>query len=151
AELARFLLLEARDPLAALLGGPGSASLHAGFEDGHFNRGGTLPHASTQGCVTASCRHTQGFSGEIEVDDCDWPPRSDDAGMAKVVTTRLFSEESDATEPIAIIGIHGYYPQSADLNEYWDHLKHGRDLIDLVPPKRWDYEEFYDQDPAAAS
>ena len=53
--------------------------------------------------------------------------------------------------PIAIIGIHGYYPHSANLAEYWKNLKEGKDLIDLVPPNRWNYEEFYHPDPAAAA
>ena len=61
------------------------------------------------------------------------------------------TEEKDNLGPIAIIGIHGHYPHSVDLAEYWENLKQGRDLIDLVPPNRWDYEEFYDPNPAAAS
>ncbi len=61
------------------------------------------------------------------------------------------AEENDGVEGIAIIGIHGYYPHSANLDEYWDNLKQGRDLIDLVPPNRWDYEEFYHPDPTAAA
>jgi acyl transferase domain-containing protein len=60
-------------------------------------------------------------------------------------------EERDDLEPIAIIGIHGYYPHSANVDEYWENLKHGRHLIDLVPPNRWDYEAFYHPDPTAAS
>ena len=54
-------------------------------------------------------------------------------------------------EPIAIIGVHGRYPQSKDINEYWDNLKQGKDLIELVPETRWDYREFYDQDPEKAA
>ena len=61
------------------------------------------------------------------------------------------AEKSDDLEPIAIIGIHGNYPHSATLDEYWENLKQGRDLIDLVPPDRWNYAEFYDPDPLAAS
>ena len=61
------------------------------------------------------------------------------------------SEEAGGVEEIAIVGIHVSYPHSANLGEYWDNLKHGRDLIDLVPPSRWDYEEFYSPDPAAAA
>ncbi|XLS29187.1 SDR family NAD(P)-dependent oxidoreductase [Flavobacteriaceae bacterium M23B6Z8] len=56
-----------------------------------------------------------------------------------------------ANEPIAIIGVHGKYPQSEDLDAYWDHLKKGKDLIGLVPENRWDYKEFYDQDPEKAA
>jgi polyketide synthase PksL len=59
--------------------------------------------------------------------------------------------KSDDLEEIAIIGMHGYYPHSENLDEYWNNLKQGKDLIDLVPPKRWDYEEFYHPDPTAAA
>ncbi|HKO58101.1 MAG TPA: SDR family NAD(P)-dependent oxidoreductase [Thermoanaerobaculia bacterium] len=54
-------------------------------------------------------------------------------------------------EPIAIIGMHGYYPHSPSAEAYWENLKQGRDLIDLVPAERWDYRELYDADPAAAA
>jgi acyl transferase domain-containing protein len=54
-------------------------------------------------------------------------------------------------EPIAIIGIHGHYPQSPSLAEYWENLKQGRDLIGLVPASRWNCEELFDPDPAAAA
>ena len=54
-------------------------------------------------------------------------------------------------EPIAIIGIHGRYPHSPDLEAYWENLKQGRDLIDLVPEFRWSWEQFYDPDPTAAA
>ncbi len=61
------------------------------------------------------------------------------------------AEKHDDMEGIAIIGIHGYYPHSASPDEYWSNLKEGRDLIDLVPPDRWNHEELYHPDPAAAS
>jgi acyl transferase domain-containing protein len=121
AELARFLLEEAREPLAQLFGSPVSA----------------MPaSAGIPACVVP---------GE------DQPPGSNGAVTTKVVTTRLFSEENDAAEPIAIIGIHGRYPHSANLDEYWENLRQGRDLIDVAPTTRWDYEELYDPDPAATS
>src|SRR5262249_5963150 len=53
-------------------------------------------------------------------------------------------------ELIAIIGIHGYFPHSENLGEYWENLKQGKDLIDLVPSERWNCEEFYHPDPKAA-
>jgi len=171
AELARFLLVEARGPLAALFGSlrsamPGSAGIHACVvpgEDQPSRSNVAVPMKlfseendaadcdwppssndfSRKGDVTTKVVTTRLFSEENDADDCDWPPRSTGA---KVVTTRLFSEE-----PIAIIGAHGYYPHSANLDEYWNHLKHGRDLIDVAPTTRWNYEEFYDPDPAAAS
>jgi polyketide synthase PksL len=60
-------------------------------------------------------------------------------------------DDKDDLGPIAIIGIHGYYPHSVNLAEYWENLKQGRDLIDLVPSSRWDYKEFYHPEPAAAA
>jgi polyketide synthase PksN len=54
-------------------------------------------------------------------------------------------------EPIAIIGVHGIYPQSEDLNKYWENLKRGKDLTDLVPTGRWNCEEFYHEDPEKAA
>ena len=61
------------------------------------------------------------------------------------------AEGNHDLEPIAVIGIHGYYPHSVNLDEYWENLKQGKNLIDLVPPNRWDYEQFYHPDPTAAS
>ena len=49
-----------------------------------------------------------------------------------------------------MIGIHGHYPKSANLDEFWDNLKNGRDLVESVPANRWDNEEWYDQDPNRA-
>ncbi|MES2824532.1 MAG: SDR family NAD(P)-dependent oxidoreductase [Pseudomonadota bacterium] len=56
-------------------------------------------------------------------------------------------KRKDDIEQIAIIGVHGYYPQSGDLDAYWENLKQGKDLIDVVPENRWDFAEFYDADP----
>ncbi|HEU4888424.1 MAG TPA: SDR family NAD(P)-dependent oxidoreductase, partial [Thermoanaerobaculia bacterium] len=76
------------------------------------------------------------------------PPASASSEMLQEVS---IAGKRDDAEPIAIIGIHGSYPHSANLNEYWDNLKNGRDLIDLVPVERWDSEALYDADPAAAA
>ena len=54
-------------------------------------------------------------------------------------------------EPIAIIGVHADFPQSRDLHTFWEHLKAGDDLIQLVPGNRWNYAEFYDPDPEQAA
>ncbi len=53
-------------------------------------------------------------------------------------------------EPIAIIGVHADFPQSRDLHTFWEHLKAGDDLIQLVPENRWNYADFYDPDPEQA-
>ncbi|MBM0104580.1 SDR family NAD(P)-dependent oxidoreductase [Steroidobacter sp. S1-65] len=53
-------------------------------------------------------------------------------------------------EPIAIVGVHTYFPQAEDLHAFWEHLEAGDDLIQLVPPDRWNYAQFFDADPAQA-
>ncbi len=41
-------------------------------------------------------------------------------------------------EGIAVIGMSGRMPGSRDLDEFWEHLVAGRDLVTDVPPDRWD-------------
>ncbi|MFD3806989.1 SDR family NAD(P)-dependent oxidoreductase [Streptomyces sp. NPDC058619] len=41
-------------------------------------------------------------------------------------------------EAIAVIGMSGRMPGSADLGEFWDHLVEGDDLVTDVPADRWD-------------
>ncbi len=71
--------------------------------------------------------------------------------QAKTNETAEVNKQYDSSEPIAIIGVHGHFPQSENLDSYWENLKQGKDLIDLVPSNRWNYEEFYHQDPNKAS
>ncbi|WP_434629665.1 SDR family NAD(P)-dependent oxidoreductase [Chromobacterium sp. CV08] len=44
---------------------------------------------------------------------------------------------------IAVIGISGVMPQSRDLDEFWDHLVKGRNLVSEVPAARWDWRKHY--------
>jgi acyl transferase domain-containing protein len=46
-------------------------------------------------------------------------------------------------KPIAIVGMSGVMPQSEDLDEFWENLKNSRDLITLIPPDRWRWEDYY--------
>nr|WP_322787899.1 SDR family NAD(P)-dependent oxidoreductase [Pelosinus propionicus] len=46
-------------------------------------------------------------------------------------------------EPIAIIGIGGTFPQSPDLDTFWDHIVNKRDLITPIPRERWDSNHYY--------
>ncbi|MFF3781142.1 SDR family NAD(P)-dependent oxidoreductase [Streptomyces sp. NPDC001933] len=48
-------------------------------------------------------------------------------------------------EPIAVIGMHGMMPRSADLDEFWHHLEAGDDLVTEIPADRWDWREFYSE------
>ncbi len=73
-----------------------------------------------------------------------------DAGMHVASMPATSTPAGGAVEPIAIVGLHGRYPRSADLDALWEHLRLGHDLIDVVPPDRWDAEAFHDPDPANA-
>lgn len=56
----------------------------------------------------------------------------------------------DATAPgdaarsdIAIIGLSGRYPRSADVAEFWDNLAGGIDAVREIPAERWDWRAFH--------
>jgi acyl transferase domain-containing protein/tryptophanase/SAM-dependent methyltransferase len=46
-------------------------------------------------------------------------------------------------QPIAIVGMSGVMPQSADLDEFWENLKNSKDMITVIPPDRWRWEDYY--------
>ena len=102
AERARFLVEEARESLAPLFGSPGSAMPgSAGIPACVVPGEDQLPRRN--GPITTEVVTTRLFWEESDVDDCDWPPQSNDfsrngAVTTKVVTTRLFWEESDADD-----------------------------------------------------
>ncbi|MCP4269632.1 MAG: polyketide synthase, partial [Candidatus Brocadiaceae bacterium] len=48
-----------------------------------------------------------------------------------------------SSEPIAIIGISGMYPQAETLEQYWENLKTGKNCITEIPPNRWPLEGFF--------
>ncbi|WP_329586161.1 amino acid adenylation domain-containing protein [Kitasatospora sp. NBC_01250] len=44
-------------------------------------------------------------------------------------------------EDIAVIGMAGRLPGSADLEEFWQHLAAGDDLVGEIPADRWDWRD----------
>ncbi|WP_167518618.1 SDR family NAD(P)-dependent oxidoreductase [Paenibacillus brasilensis] len=50
--------------------------------------------------------------------------------------------QGQAEEDIAIIGMAGRFPQSRNIEEFWDNLKEGKDCIREIPKSRWNWEEF---------
>ncbi len=49
--------------------------------------------------------------------------------------------------PIAIIGMSAVFPESKNMQEYWDNIVGEVDCIINVPPSRWNIEDYYDPDP----
>ncbi|MEN7551963.1 SDR family NAD(P)-dependent oxidoreductase, partial [Rapidithrix thailandica] len=46
-------------------------------------------------------------------------------------------------EPVAIVGMAGVMPGSGDLDQFWNHLKAGQDLVTEIPLDRWDWRDYY--------
>ncbi|MCX7542240.1 beta-ketoacyl synthase N-terminal-like domain-containing protein [Corynebacterium sp. P5848] len=55
---------------------------------------------------------------------------------------------TSAREDIAIIGMAGLFPGARDVDELWDKLLTGQDLVTSVPKERWDNERWYSKRPA---
>ncbi|MBW4552048.1 MAG: SDR family NAD(P)-dependent oxidoreductase [Aphanocapsa sp. GSE-SYN-MK-11-07L] len=51
--------------------------------------------------------------------------------------------------PIAIVGMASIFPQSLNLQEYWETIIRKLDCITDVPASRWDVNTYYDPDPKA--
>ena len=49
----------------------------------------------------------------------------------------------------AIVGYAARFPGAADVDEFWDVLRQGRETVSEVPQDRWDVGEFFDPDPEA--
>jgi len=52
-------------------------------------------------------------------------------------------------EPIAIIGASCRFPEANNLEQFWNILIEGKDVIHEIPISRWDVDAYYDQDPNA--
>ena len=51
---------------------------------------------------------------------------------------------------VAIIGLSGRYPMANDMETFWSNLSQGRHCVSEVPPDRWDWRRFHDEDPDKA-
>jgi len=75
-------------------------------------------------------------------------PRQDEKNTTEKVTA---DRGVPKTGEVAIIGIAGRYAGSDTLDEFWNNLKQGNDLIREVPLSRWDWRDHYDPDPDTAA
>ena len=66
---------------------------------------------------------------------------------------RLQQPRSNSKKPldIAIIGVSGRYPKSGNIDEYWSVLRDGRDCITEIPQERWDWRDYYSDNPGQTS
>jgi polyketide synthase PksN len=54
------------------------------------------------------------------------------------------ANKDTASEPIAIIGMAGYLPQSENLQAFWEALDEDRSLIEEIPAHRFNMDKLYD-------
>src|SRR5262245_49421340 len=96
----------------------------------------TQPHSKTGGAETRQ-------EGKFEISK-GWDPAALDREATHSTSGGDFSPESRfVNKPIAIVGASGVMPQSEDLEEFWENLKNSRDLITVIPPDRWRWEDYY--------
>jgi acyl transferase domain-containing protein/tryptophanase/acyl carrier protein len=72
-----------------------------------------------------------------------WDPAALEPKAVSVGESSLSPQLRFSNMPIAIVGMSGVMPQSQDLEEFWENLKDGKDLVTLIPPDRWRWEDYY--------
>jgi acyl transferase domain-containing protein/tryptophanase/SAM-dependent methyltransferase len=107
-----------------------------------FYQGSAAPSApATSQPPTAGVAAQQEVTLEIRK---GWDPAALDQGTTAQVHSGDFSPELRFMNmPIAIVGMSGVMPQSDDLNEFWENLKNSKDMISVIPPDRWRWEDYY--------
>lgn len=50
---------------------------------------------------------------------------------------------------IAIVGMDGKFPNSDDLDAFWQNLVEGIDLVSEIPENRWNWQAYYQQQPGS--
>ncbi len=60
--------------------------------------------------------------------------------------SRIGTEQKQAAQGIAVIGLSGRYPGARNIQELWQNLKNGKDSITEIPKDRWDHRLYFDED-----
>lgn len=51
---------------------------------------------------------------------------------------------------VAIIGLSGRYPRSANLDEFWKNLSNGSNCVTEIPKERWEWADYFDPEKGKA-
>ncbi|NAO53892.1 SDR family NAD(P)-dependent oxidoreductase [Pseudomonas syringae] len=76
--------------------------------------------------------------GAFSLQEVDAPS----ASLPQVFDFQETYPEPRRSGDIAIIGLNGTYPGSRTLDEFWENLSQGRDLVTSVPKARWEQTGF---------
>ncbi|HET8797286.1 MAG TPA: SDR family NAD(P)-dependent oxidoreductase, partial [Thermoanaerobaculia bacterium] len=96
---------------------------------------------------------TEPLNGEQAIRKAETPVRTAPASSRRA-PGRLTRAQATAprpiaeSEPIAIIGLSGRYPEAFDIEAYWKNLREGKDCIVEIPKDRWDWHEYFSEDRA---
>ncbi|NVO12315.1 MAG: polyketide synthase dehydratase domain-containing protein, partial [Bacteroidales bacterium] len=47
------------------------------------------------------------------------------------------------TQPIAVIGMAGQFPEAKNIEEFWQNIAQGKNCVNEIPKKRWDINTYY--------
>ena len=99
------------------------------------------PPAATQPTMTVGDRTHEEAAFKISK---GWDAAALDRKPMPLASSAVFSAENRFVNmPIAIVGMSGVMPQSEDLGEFWENLKNSKDMITVIPPDRWRWEDYY--------
>jgi len=126
-EIAKYLAAERKDELLRVYGASTTAPPAA------------TPYPPAQQPVAAG-HYDRGIENRKGWD----PSIADRENAFPAVSGGSFSPELRfINKPIAIVGMSGVMPQSDDLDEFWENLKNSTDMITVIPPDRWRWEDIY--------
>jgi acyl transferase domain-containing protein/acyl carrier protein len=132
-ELGNYFITEHPKAIAAYFGTPALAGNTDGSIDPVENefQADLLYPARKEPIVSEASAFHEEYEGDIR--DAFF-----DIGIAP--GKRVVTEED-----IAVIGMAGRFAGSKDLNELWENIKAGKDLITEVPPNHWDWRPWFDE------
>jgi len=121
------VLLEARDIESIAAGILADAPELA---DTVLRRTETLPD-------TSNAQDVSGVSDVSDAQDASNIPNALDVSSEHAPSPEIPAQHRHVDAAIAVVGLHGRFPQSPDLHTFWTLLEENRDAITQVPPGRW--------------
>ena len=126
-EIAKHLSVDRKDELSRFYGGSAAAAATSA--------------PATQSAAQTGVADSQPPTFEIRK---GWDPSAlDRPAMAAASADSFSGEHRFRNEPIAIVGMSGVMPLSEDVEEFWENLKNSKDMISVIPPDRWRWEDYY--------
>jgi acyl transferase domain-containing protein len=123
ASLAGYLVQQRTSDVRRWLGLDGESEKPASESQAHFARAGNLP-------ASRKLPSSRAFSGRF--------------GFGNGASRQQQEVQ------VAIVGLAGRYPQAANIDEFWNNLKNGRNCITEIPPERWDWRHYYEKEKGVA-